>query len=165
MSQKNGILSVMCARRGRNQDFSDVARALIVQAVEGGRSYRDVATEAGCSPATIFNIYQCWKTHRTLDKKPKSGHPRKLTVQQIRYVLISLKRDRRITYESLVNYLGGKISRTTIRRVIRYHYGRKWRAMQRIPLSRETARQRLLWCQAWKEDIEELLEVYRFKVR
>lgn len=37
--------------------------------------------------------------------------------------------------------------------------------MQRIPLSRETARQRLLWCQAWKEDIEELLEVYRFKVR
>ncbi|PCD22029.1 hypothetical protein AU210_015831 [Fusarium oxysporum f. sp. radicis-cucumerinum] len=75
----------MCARRGRNQDFSDVARALIVQAVEGGRSYRDVATEAGCSPATIFNIYQRWKTHRTLDKKPKSGRPRKLTVQQIRW--------------------------------------------------------------------------------
>ncbi|KAG7404524.1 Transposable element Tc1 transposase [Fusarium oxysporum f. sp. raphani] len=53
---------------------------------------------------------------------------------------------------------GGEISRTTLRRVIRYHYGRKWRAMQRIPLSAETARQRLSWCQAWKEDIEELLE-------
>ncbi|SCO84857.1 uncharacterized protein FRV6_08984 [Fusarium oxysporum] len=53
---------------------------------------------------------------------------------------------------------GGEISRTTIRRVIRYHYGRKWRAMQRIPLSRETARQRFLWCQAWREDIDELLE-------
>ncbi|KPA35671.1 transposase [Fusarium langsethiae] len=52
---------------------------------------------------------------------------------------------------------GGNISRTTIRRVIRLHYGRQWRAMQLIPLSRETARQRLSWCQAWKEDIEELL--------
>ncbi|KAI3574074.1 hypothetical protein IWW34DRAFT_753298 [Fusarium oxysporum f. sp. albedinis] len=30
--------------------------------------------------------------------------------------------------------------------------------MQRIPLSKETACQRLLWCQAWKEDLDELLE-------
>ncbi|KAM5527796.1 hypothetical protein FOXYSP1_19669 [Fusarium oxysporum f. sp. phaseoli] len=144
MSQKNGILSIICAQRQRNHEFSEVAKALIVQAVEGGRSYRDVAAEAGCSPAAIFNIFQRWKAHQTLDKKSRSGRPRKLTVQQIRYVLVSLKRDRRITYESLVNYLGGEISRTTIRRVIRYHYGRKWRAMQRIPLSRETARQRFL---------------------
>jgi hypothetical protein len=31
--------------------------------------------------------------------------------------------------------------------------------MQRIPLSKETARQRLLWCQDWKYDLEELMEV------
>lgn len=162
MSNNDGIFSIICANRAPNQDFNEVARALIVREVETGRTYRDVAAEAKCSPATIFNIYQRWKTQRTLDKKPKSGRPKKLTVQQIRYVLVSLKRDRRITYESLVNYLGGNISRTTIRRVIRYHYGRKWRAMQRIPLSKETARQRLSWCQAWKEDIEELIEVRRF---
>lgn len=137
----------------------------MVQAVESGRSYRDVGTEAGCSPSVVYKIVQRWKTQRTLDKKRRPGRPKKLTVQQIRYVLVSLKRDRRITYESLVNYLGGHISRTTIRRVIRYHYGRKWRAMQRIPLSKETARQRLSWCQAWREDIEELLEVCRFEVR
>jgi transposase len=133
MSQKAGILSIICAKRQRNHEFSETAKALIVQAVESGRSYRDVATEAGCSPAAIFKIFQRRKTHQTLDKKSRSGRPRKLTVQQIRYVLISLKRDRRITYEMLVNFLGGEISRTTLRRVIRYHYGRKWRAMQRIP--------------------------------
>jgi hypothetical protein len=74
------------------------------------------------------------------------GVLKKLTVQQIRYVLISLKRDRRITYESLVNYLGSEVSRTTIRRAIRYHYGRKWKAMQRIPLLKVNACQRLSWC-------------------
>ncbi|KAG7406515.1 hypothetical protein Forpe1208_v014075 [Fusarium oxysporum f. sp. rapae] len=120
---KNGILSIICAKRERNHEFSEVARALIVQAVESGRSYRDVGEEAGCSAGTIFKIFQRWKTHQTLDKKCRSGRPRKLTVQQIRY-----------------------------------HYGRKWRAMQRIPPSKETARQRFLWCQAWKEDIKELLE-------
>ncbi|SCO83344.1 uncharacterized protein FRV6_07557 [Fusarium oxysporum] len=85
MSQKNGILSIICAQRQINHEFSEVAKALIVQAVEGGRSYRDVAAEAGCSPAAIFNIFQRWKTHQTLDKKTRSGRPRKLTVQQIRW--------------------------------------------------------------------------------
>jgi transposase len=159
MSKKNGILSILCAGRQRHQEFSETAKAIIVYAVESGRSYRDVAEEAGCSPAAVFNIFQRWKKDQTLDRKPRSGRPKKLTVQQIRYVLLSLKRDRRITYESLVNFLGGQVSRTTIRRVIRIHYGRKWRAMQRIPLSQETARSRLLWCQAWREDIEQLLEV------
>ncbi|KAJ9413025.1 hypothetical protein QL093DRAFT_2527090 [Fusarium oxysporum] len=142
----NGILATLCPKRKRNHEFDDVVKALIIQAVESGKSYRAVAQEARCSPQTISNIVQRWKTLQTLDKKPRSGRPRKLTIQQIRYVLISLKRDRRITYEKLVNFLGGHISRTTIRRVIRLHYGRKWRAMQRIPLSKETARQRLSWC-------------------
>ncbi|OBS16096.1 hypothetical protein FPOA_13174 [Fusarium poae] len=85
MSQKKGILSVICAGRQSNQELSEVARALIVQAVEGGRSYRDVAEEAGCSAAAAFKIFQRWKTHQTLDKKCRSGRPRKLTVQQIRW--------------------------------------------------------------------------------
>ncbi|KAH7233886.1 uncharacterized protein BKA55DRAFT_580443, partial [Fusarium redolens] len=81
MSQKNGILSIICAGRQRNHEFSEVARALIVQAVESGRSYRDVAEEAKCSPAAIFKIFQHWKTHQTLDKKCRSGRPTKLTIQ------------------------------------------------------------------------------------
>jgi transposase len=145
MSPNTGILSVLCANRQPNHELSETIRALIVSTVETGSSYRDVAA-AKCSLGSVHYILQRWKTQRTLDKKPRSGRPKELTAQQIRYVLISLKRDGRITYESLVNYLGAPISRTTIRRVIRLHYGRKWRAMQRIPLSKETARQRLSWC-------------------
>jgi len=51
-----------------------------------------------------------------------------------------------------------------IRRVIRFYYSRKWRAIQWIPLSKDIARQRLSLCQGWKEDIEESMEVYYFEV-
>lgn len=64
MSNNDGIFSIICANRAPNQDFNEVARALIVREVETGRTYRDVAAEAKCSPATIFNIYQRWKTQR-----------------------------------------------------------------------------------------------------
>jgi hypothetical protein len=101
MSKNTRILSIIAAKRGRNQVLSDVERALIVQKMDTGGTLRTVVAEAKCSP------------------------PRKLTVQEIRYVLVSLKRDRRITYESLLSHLGANISRTTIRRVIRFHYGRK----------------------------------------
>ncbi|KAH7190115.1 hypothetical protein DER44DRAFT_679494 [Fusarium oxysporum] len=70
-----------------------------------------------CSPSTVHVIIKRWKNEATLEKCPKPGRPRKLTVKEIRYVLLSLKRDCRITNEALVNRLGGKISRTTIRRV------------------------------------------------
>jgi hypothetical protein len=58
MSQKDGILSIICAQRGPNEDLSEGGRALIVREVEIGMSYRDVARENRCSPGTVFNIYQ-----------------------------------------------------------------------------------------------------------
>jgi transposase len=163
MSQKPGILSILCVNRQRGHEFNETIKALMVQAVESGRSYRDVAREARCSPQTVTSIYQRWINEQSLDKKCRSGRPRKLSFRQIQYLLISLKRDRRVTYQALTNFLGTQVSQLTIRRTIRRHYGRKWRAMQRIPLSKETARTRLSWCQAWKPNIEELLEVCRFE--
>ncbi|SCO90058.1 uncharacterized protein FRV6_14186 [Fusarium oxysporum] len=43
MSQKNGILSVICAGRQSNHELSEIARALIIQAVESGSSADSVA--------------------------------------------------------------------------------------------------------------------------
>jgi hypothetical protein len=100
-----------------------------------------------------------------LAQQRRIGRPKKLTVREIRLIWISIKRDRRITYESLVNCMGGKISRSTLRRVVRLHYGRKWKEMQRIPLSKETTRQCLSWCQGWRDEIDELIEVLFFKNR
>jgi transposase len=159
MSNEDNIFIEICAKRKRNEEFSEVAKALIVREVETGRTYRAVAEDAKTSPSTVHQIVERWKSQRTLAQKRRTGRPKKLTVRQIRWLLLMIKRDRRITYDSIINYLGGQISRSTIRRVIRLHYGRKWKAIQRIPLSKETARQRLSWCQGWKDEIDELIEV------
>ena len=74
-----------------------------------------------------------------------------------------LKKDRRITYDALVGALGGQISRTTIKRIVRTFYGRKWRAMQRIPISKETAKERLQWAEGWAGEEDELMEVWLCK--
>jgi transposase len=88
MSPTTGILSILCANRQPNHELSETIRALIVSTVETGSSYRDVATAAKCSLGSVHYILQRWKTQRTLDKKPRSGRPKKPTAQQIRYVLI-----------------------------------------------------------------------------
>jgi transposase len=91
MSDSNGIFMEMCARRPGNGEFNEIQKALIVREIELGRTYRDVATDARCSPSTVYDIFQRWKTQRTLDKKRRPGRPQKLSLQQIRYVLLSLK--------------------------------------------------------------------------
>ncbi|KAM5527770.1 hypothetical protein FOXYSP1_19643 [Fusarium oxysporum f. sp. phaseoli] len=162
---QNNIFIEVCANRQPNQEFSEVAKALIIREVETGRSYRDVARDAKCSPSTVYDFVQRWKKERTLQKRKRPGHPRELTSKKIRYLLVSIKRGRRIQYESLVNLLGRNLYRQTIRRAVRMHYGCKWKAMQRIPLSKETTRQRLSFCQRWKDELDELMEVLSFKER
>lgn len=125
MSKNNGVLSQLCANLKPNQTLSQPVRALIVHEVESGKSYRDVAAEAKCSPSTVGNIFRRWTTFGTLEQKPITGHPRKLTKRDIRYAQVSLKRDLEVTYGSLLNSLGNKVSRKTLQRTIRAHHGQK----------------------------------------
>jgi len=165
MTSGRSFGAIISANRRHRQQFDSVTRALIINEKSKGRSYRDVASEFNTTPSTIFGIYQRWKHNKTIERKPNRGRKPKLTKAEIKYVILSLKRDRRITYDALVGVVGGKVSRSTIKRIVRTYYGRKWRAMQRIPLSKETAAQRLSWAQAWREDIDELIEVRGSKVR
>jgi hypothetical protein len=58
--------------------------------------------------------------------------------------------------------MGGRVCRRTIRRAIRKVWGRKWRSMQWIPISKETAAKQLSFAEGWLPDIIELIEVCVF---
>jgi hypothetical protein len=58
----NNIFIEICAQRGRNEEFSEVAKALLIREIETGRSYRAVARDAKTSPSTVHQIVQQWKT-------------------------------------------------------------------------------------------------------
>lgn len=88
------------------------------EAVSRGDPYRQVAREFNTQHTTVSRIYQRWNDERTLQNKPRKGHPRKLTDQEILYITILLKRDRKITWDALVGAMDGRVSARTIRRAL-----------------------------------------------
>jgi hypothetical protein len=71
-------------------------------------------------------------------------------------------KDRDITWGALTAEVDSRVSIDTVRRVVRSHFKRKWKAMKRPKLTAEIAAIRLHWAQAWLEDIEDLVEVLLF---
>lgn len=147
------------ANRQRNCEFTPVQKAVMVEKLSSGKSHRKVAAEFNTTPSTTHAIFKRWKEHKTLNKKPRPGRPNLLSRSERRYILLMIKRNRRISYKALIGAMHGQVSRSTIRRVIRQHYKRKWRSLQRIPLSPETARKRLQFARYWKENEDELMQV------
>jgi transposase len=148
------------ANRRRNCEFTPVQKSAMCCDLSGGKSYRAVAGIYNTSPSTVYKIFQHWKNEKTLENKPRSGRPGKLTSAERKYIVLLAKRDRRVSYSALVGAMDGRVCLRTIQRLMKKYYSRKWRAMQRIPLSKETAKIRLRWAKAWKDDIHLLLEVF-----
>jgi len=61
--------------------------------------------------------------------------------------------------KALLNVLNRKVSRSTIARCLRSYNLRKWKAMKRIPLSKEVAKGRYDFACDWFENINEFLRV------
>ena len=132
------------------------------------RNLREEAIATSRPSSKRYHLYSlifinAGKKDGTYERRPRQGRPHKVTKSEIKYVILLIKRDHRITYDALVGSMGDKVSRTTIKRIVRTYYGRKWRAMQRIPISKATTRECLEFAQAWKGDEDELMEVLRFK--
>lgn len=145
--------------RQRNHKFSPVQKAAIVAELSQGKTHRAVAAAFNTSPSTTHRIFKRWKEDATLENKPRSGRPPKLTEAEKRYIVLLVKRNRSITYSALIGAMGGRISRSTIRRCLRGYWQRKWKSIKRIPLSKETAKKRLYFARYWLQKVEELMEI------
>jgi transposase len=158
MPEKRKFGTIISGNRQRNYEFSLESRVAMCAAKHGGQSYRQVAQEFHTTPSTVHRIYKRWEKHQTFEKKTRSGRPEKLNRRQRNYLLCLLKRNRRITYGQLHTSSPCPVSKRTIQRIVHRHHGRKWRAMERIPISRKTARTRLLFAQGWQGEEEELMQ-------
>ena len=152
------------ANRWRLCESNPVQRAAMCTELSQGKTYRAVAQTYKCSPSTAHSIFKRWNNAKSFENKPRSGRPKKLTPSAVIYITLMIKKDRRITRNALVGAMDGRISKSTIRRALQKEFHRKWRSMQRIPISPETATTWLRWAQAWKEDEEELMKVWRFEI-
>lgn len=164
MESERSFGTEISANRRRNCEFTPVQKAVMVEKLSSGKSHRNVAAEFNTTPSTTHAIFKRWRVDKTLEKKPRSGRPHILSRSEKRYILIMIKRNRKISYKALIGAMHGAVSRSTIRRVIQQYYRRKWRSLERIPLSEETAKKRLDFARYWKENVQELMQVQPIKI-
>ncbi|KAK4207956.1 Transposase-domain-containing protein [Rhypophila decipiens] len=159
MSDLNEFASILTANRRRRGYLSPYMRAVIVTLHVVGKSQREIARLFGVHHSSIAATLEHWKNHHTFESKPKSGRTPALTRAEKRYIVNLAKRNRDISQKALVNAVGKKITYSTVKRCLRAHNMRKWRAKKRIPLTKELAKDRFDFACDWLDNIEELLQV------
>lgn len=151
----------LTADRRHNGELSPYCRAAICCAVACGQSEREVARLFRVSRHAVQRTLESWISHQSFESKPRKGRPEVLTRREKRYIVTLLKRNRSLAKKALVNAIGSRVSYSTIRRCLRAHHMRKWKAMKRIPLTKEVALDRYNFARDWLENTEELLQVCR----
>ncbi|KAK4247890.1 hypothetical protein C7999DRAFT_40877 [Corynascus novoguineensis] len=131
----------LTAGRRHGQKLSSSARAVIVGAVAAGASQSAVARAFRVDRKAVQRALQRWESSSTFEAKPRSGWP---------------ERKPRLTTQILTNTVDARISRSTIRRVLRQHRIRKWRVQKRIPLTKTVAMARYKFACLWLENLEVL---------
>lgn len=147
------------ANHRAKQELSPYVRVAICSLVAAGYTKQSLATLFGISRHAIRNTIERWDSHNTFDSRPRSGRPEALTPSEKRYILLMVKKDRRLARKALINAVGKKVSPSTIRRCLRAYHLRKWRAKKRIPLTKELAKDRYNFACNWLEKTDELVQV------
>lgn len=161
MPESRNFGTEICANRQRNHEFTPIQKAVMIEQLSSGKSYRAVAKTFGTTHSTTQRIFKRWRDEGTLENRSRPGQPKKLSDAEERYIITLIKRNRKITWKELLNAVDHRISLTTLRNTLHDHYGRKWRSVFKIPLSKETATQRLQFARLWLPNIVELKKVDR----
>lgn len=145
--------------RGNRKHLTPVERASIFSARMAGVTRKVLAAEFGCSLATISKTCKRIQLRRTVETKPRSGRPRKLSPSQARYMVQLVKRNPRMSWAALLGACPRPVVKSTLRKVLGPHYRRKYRSIKRIMLDQAKATNRLQHVKALKRKVQELMEV------
>ncbi|KAK4212475.1 hypothetical protein QBC37DRAFT_287928, partial [Rhypophila decipiens] len=108
------FIADLTANRGKNDELSPAARAVICTLVAVGRSQRSIASQFGISNSTVRTTLEHWKSHKTFDSKKRSGRKQVLSRAEKRYILLLVKKNRTLAKKALINAVGKKISYSTV---------------------------------------------------
>lgn len=152
-SKKRQFGQEISGNRGKQQELSKEARLAIYLARRAGQSRVSISKEFQVSPSTVNRIINHFENHNTFETLPRTGRPSKLSHQQKRRILQITRRSTRITNKQLFQRISEDIAPvhySTIRRVLRTHNIRKWRAIKRIPLNQKDVNERKAFLRYWK---------------
>jgi transposase len=163
MAENRQFGDIITGNRMKNHQFNNDSRAAMIALRHGGMSYGKLATQFGTDKSTIYRICKRWEIDHKTTPRPRIGAPNKLSESDITYLNLQVKKNRYVKMydvQKQAEYLGISVHLSTIAKVMRATWGRKWRRRKRILLSKASAKRRLRFALEWLPKIEELKKVW-----
>ncbi|GFX32670.1 transposable element Tcb1 transposase [Trichonephila clavipes] len=125
-------------------------RGQIIGKIEEGRKITDVAREFDIAHSVVSWLWKSFKTTGMCSRRHGGGRVRSTTPAEDRYIVLSVKRNRRTTAQQVANQFlaasGKQISRKTVARRLRGGGLYARRPVVCVPLNRQHRTARLQWC-------------------
>ncbi|GFT40166.1 transposable element Tcb2 transposase [Trichonephila clavipes] len=138
--------------------IDDFMRGRIIGKIEEGRKITDVAREFDIAHSVVSPLWKSFKTTGMCSRRHGGGRVRSTTPAEDRYIVLSAKRNRRITAQQVANQFlaasGQQISRKTVARRLRGGGLYAHRPVVCVPLTRQHRTARFQWCREhhnWSE--------------
>ncbi|GFX63200.1 transposable element Tcb1 transposase [Trichonephila clavipes] len=129
--------------------IDDFMRGRIIGKIEG-RKITDVAREFDIAHSVVSRLWKSFKTTGMCSRRHGGGRVRSTTPAEDRCIVLSAKRNRRITAQQVANQFlaasGKQISRKTLARRLRGGGLYARRPVVCVPLTRQHRTARLQWC-------------------
>ncbi|GFV50354.1 transposable element Tcb2 transposase [Trichonephila clavipes] len=130
--------------------IDDFMRGRIIGKIEEGRKITDVAREFDIGHSVVSRLWKSFKTTGMCSRQHVGGRVRSTTPAEDRYIVLSAKRNRRITAHQVANQFlaasGKQISRKTVARRLRGGGLYARRPVVCVPLTRQHHTACLQWC-------------------
>lgn len=163
MSNPREFSTILTANHKRNTEWSIEAKGAMIGMRIAGMSQRAVAAEMKTDHKVVAKVEKTFTETGHVENKPRSGRPWALNRVERRYILRLIRKDRRISWNALVSAVDDRVCLRTIRRVVSFHYKRKWKTMKRPNITKENAAARRQFARIWLPRSDELAEVFLFK--
>lgn len=130
-------------QNNRNKELSPAERAYICGLRDGGMRPAEISRKVNKPLSTITTTLYKAPLRHNQESMPRSGRPQKASERDKRHILMTVKRDPRITWRELLKH--SSIRRTQVYQMLKSFNIKNRIARGRPLLSKEQARERLLW--------------------
>ncbi|GFW86384.1 transposable element Tcb1 transposase [Trichonephila clavipes] len=130
--------------------IDDFMRGRIIGKIEKGQKITHVAREFDIAHSVVSRLWKSLKTTGMCSRRHGGGRVRSTTPAEDRYIVLSVKRNRRTTAQQVANQFltasGKQISQKTVARLLRGGGLYACRPVVRVPLTRQHRTACLQWC-------------------
>ncbi|EGU88533.1 hypothetical protein FOXB_00949 [Fusarium oxysporum f. sp. conglutinans Fo5176] len=145
MSDPSNYSTILIANHQTNHEWSDEAKGAMIGMRMAGMSQRAVARVLKTDHKTVAAIEKRFTQTASVQNKPRIGRPQKLNRAQTRYVLPLIGKNPYIKWEKLLSEAQEPVCLSTLKHAVSFYYKRKWKAMDRLRISKVQAASRPNW--------------------